>query len=485
MHPEILFRCDASPELGAGHVMRCLAFAETLSWAGWTCRFFVNSEAASVVPALAESGYPIAIVESPHGRVMPSQMTRAVVVDHYELDAEFERTLRGQGLSVIAFDDCPGRAHLCNILVDAAPGRESDHYRPCVPPTTKLLLGPEYAAIGRKWRLARFTDGARLADGPDVARILVSMGATDPQDATSRVLSALSCLHLDAQIDVVLGVGSRNLTQVEACVRDGMTLYVDPDLLTLARRADLAIGAAGLSSLERAVLGLPSLLIPMAENQIFVAHGLGRAGVSEIASRDWLDDPCILASTISALISDGARRSEMSRAAAQTVDGRGTERLLLALAGERSDAKGRHVSLRPAEKADADWVLDLQRQPETRRFAREPKEPSATEHAAWFLAVRENPDRLLAIVEREGRAVGMVRLDRDQADERTFEVSIAIHPTFHGEGVGSAALALIRTLAPGADLVATVLPGNRASAALFAAAGYWRESDDRFRSTAL
>ena len=96
----------------------------------------------------------------------------------------------------------------------------------------------------------------------------------------------------------------------------------------------------------------------------------------------------------------------------------------------------------------------------------------------------DNPEQLLTIVEADGIAVGMVRLDRVPDEAASFEISIAIDSRRHGEGNGRAALALVRRLAPGADLIATVRSENKPSLALFAAAGYRPDGHERYRSRA-
>ncbi|MGE3149760.1 MAG: GNAT family N-acetyltransferase, partial [Pseudorhodoplanes sp.] len=261
--------------------------------------------------------------------------------------------------------------------------------------------------------------------------------------------------------------------------------HVDPsDLHEIVAAADLAIGAGGTSSFERAACGLPSVLIPIADNQRFIAAAFKAAGAAKIVPAAMLDDPSALGAAIAGLAADNSQRAAMSKAAATITDGRGAQRLLVACAGIESAKDGTSLRLRLVEPSDAAWLLSLQSQPETRRFSYNPAVPSAQEHAAWFARVLENDDRLLAIAEANGERAGMVRLDRVGRDPDTFEVSIAVDQARHGRGFGKAVLALARRLAPGADFIANVLPQNRASVALFTAAGYRQESGDRYRSRA-
>lgn len=174
----------------------------------------------------------------------------------------------------------------------------------------------------------------------------------------------------------------------------------------------------------------------------------------------------------------------MSHAAAAMTDGRGAQRLLAAVVGCTRTAGGGEIALRLAETSDSDWLLELQRMPQTRRFARQATVPSAAEHTRWMEATLANPDRLLMIVVSGENQLGMLRLDRVHGDPPAYEISIAINPVWHRHGIGLATLTLARQLAPGADLLATVLSGNEASVALFEAAGYRFESPERLRSRA-
>jgi L-amino acid N-acyltransferase YncA len=95
-----------------------------------------------------------------------------------------------------------------------------------------------------------------------------------------------------------------------------------------------------------------------------------------------------------------------------------------------------------------------------------------------------DPARLLAIVEHDGVAAGMVRLDR-LPEERSlprYEVSIAVEPDCKRRGIGMAALSLARRLAPGAILEATIMPQNSASISLFSRSGFVFAGNHLYRS---
>jgi UDP-2,4-diacetamido-2,4,6-trideoxy-beta-L-altropyranose hydrolase len=462
--------------------MRCLSFAETLAWAGWSSTFAVNPEAVATVPELSRGHVAVRVVDDEEAAGSEAAHDIAVV-DSYRLDSESERTFAKDGATLIVFDDLVNRPHAADILVDPTPRRVNDDYAHLVPDGCRVFTGPQHAMVRQAWRTLRRETCARHAQDHPVRRVLISMGATDPVNVSSRVIAALAACGLDIETDVVLGHGAPHRQAVEAALTPGMTLHTDPqDFPERVAAADFVIGAPGSSSFERAVLGMPSILIPFADNQRDIGKALGADGAAEVLPVEILSDPAALGAKILALAADGERRAAMSCSAAALTDGRGPLRLLAALAGKAMARDGLRLRLRLAEPPDRDWLLELQRQPATRKFARNTAVPTPEQHATWYDGMLHDLQRLLLIVETgSARAVGFVRLDKVSDRPAAFEVSIAIDERAHGKGYGSAALTLARRIAPACDLLATVLPANAGSRALFAAAGYAQESETSFR----
>jgi UDP-2,4-diacetamido-2,4,6-trideoxy-beta-L-altropyranose hydrolase len=485
VRPIVLFRCDASPAIGGGHVMRCLALAEDMKLAGYRPVFVSTEQSACTVPALAASGAMMVPTASDSDGVTDAAAhgiadAACAVVDHYGLGADAERSLQTVARQVVVFEDIPGRAHVADILVDPTPAR-GDAYAALVPATTQLLLGPAHAMIARRWREAhRHGVGGRPGER---AKVVVSMGATDAADATGRVLDAIAHARIDAAVEVVIGSGAPHLAALRARCGDGTVLHVDPaDLPAIIASADLVVGAPGSSAFERALLGVPSLLIPVAGNQADIAAAFAAAGVAEVVPAAILTEPAELGGRIAAVLDDAPRRTAMGACARALCDGRGTQRLLCALAGTLTTGDGHAIALRLAEAGDCDWLFDLQSDPTTRRYARNPAAPTRSEHEAWLARSLADPNRMLMIASDGGVPVGMVRLDRLDDDEGgAFEVSIGIAREARGKGYGAAALALARRAVPGATLEATVLPANDASVALFLGAGYARVDETSYR----
>jgi UDP-2,4-diacetamido-2,4,6-trideoxy-beta-L-altropyranose hydrolase len=467
---DVVFRCEASPAIGMGHLMRCLSTAETLAWAGWQVAFAVSRETAAV-PALAMSGYEL--------RDSNQLSADWAVFDHYGIGVGEERAAREFAEGVAAFEDIPGRIHDADILLDPTPERQTHVYSALVPKAARILTGAAMAQIHPRWRRARANTPARRRGA--ARRIVISMGATDPSNVSSRVLTCLRESCPTVGVDVVLNSAARHLETVRAGLRAKETLHVDaPDLPTLLAQADLAIGAAGSSCFERALMGLPSIIVQLADNQGDLIGAFDHAGAAQAVSVDALDTPAVFGECIRRLAADERRLFTMSQRAAALVDGRGTQRLLAALAGEETRPTGA-VRLRLAEYADADWLFALQCQPETRRFSLNPQAPTAEEHGRWMTATINDSEKLLCIVEANGQRVGMLRLD---CATEGFTVSIAIDTLRQGQGLGGATLRLARRVVRHRDLIATVLPQNTVSCALFQSAGYLAAGPNCYRNAA-
>jgi UDP-2,4-diacetamido-2,4,6-trideoxy-beta-L-altropyranose hydrolase len=339
--PQAVIRADASEAIGGGHVVRCLALANGLADAGWSCRFAVSPGADRAVPALGASEHDIIELDGP-ASAEPAEIAQQcgapidlLIVDHYQRGAEFTTPCRSWARRVLVVDDLADRPYDANILLDQTFGRTEREYTSLVPEHCELLLGPTYALLRPSFGQLRPAALARRTGG--LRRVLVSMGNSDPHDLTSLALRAIEESGIELEVDVVLGSRSPNRAGVESQVSrlgQSIRLHLDaPDMAELMVAADLAIGACGITSWERCTLGLPTIAVVAAENQRVVAGNLAAAGAVALVG-DWSNcSQRSLVNLLRAFATEPARLSAMTGRAAAICDGAGVARVLGAIWG--------------------------------------------------------------------------------------------------------------------------------------------------------
>lgn len=307
---KIAFRTDASLQMGSGHVMRCLTLADALKAQGAECHFISRQHLGHLLAVIAARGYQVncladqvqkaqaatdnIAIEAPRLLQEPAhaawlgttwqndaQATAAIladlqpdwlVVDHYALDQRWETALRPHYQKLMVIDDLADRPHQCDLLLDQNLGRQAKDYANLVPAQCKLLIGPQYALLRPEFSALRAYSLQRRQQ-PALQNILITMGGVDQPNATGLVLQALKDCTLppDCCISVVMGLQAPWLRQVQAQAKDMPWLTeVLVNISDMAQRmadSDLAIGAAGSTSWERCHMGLPSLLVVLADNQ--------------------------------------------------------------------------------------------------------------------------------------------------------------------------------------------------------------------------
>lgn len=354
----VAFRTDASIAIGTGHVMRCLTLADALRERGAVCRFICREHPGNLIDAIRNRGYgahilpPCEHAQAPQAESLPrhaawlgcdwqtdaTQTASAMadrrhdwlVVDHYALDARWESALREKASRIFAIDDLADRPHDADLLLDQNLGRERADYTALVPAHCTVLTGPQYALLRpefAKWR--EYSLSRRKT--PRLRQILVTMGGIDAANATGAVLSALAVCDLprNARIIVVMGGSAPWLPSVrEVAQRMPWPTEVRVDIDNMAEvmaNTDLAIGAAGSTSWERCCLGLPALLVALAENQRPSAHALHAWGAALL-----LGGQEAIAPTLSphlAELSQPGALAHMTEQAAALTDGTGNRRL--------------------------------------------------------------------------------------------------------------------------------------------------------------
>lgn len=315
----ILFRCDASLNIGSGHVIRCRSLARVLRKQGAEITFLCRRQPGDLICLLEQEFRVVVLLEHPlvsceelEGRKLYaawlgcSQEQDAmqcldslsnyqlphpswVVVDHYGLDSFWETKLlsglaANTAISLLVIDDLADRPHCADILLDQNFFRDSSHdrYSDLVSEHCIQLLGPSYSLLGPEYAQLHPLIPFRT----ELRRVLVFFGGVDSMNLTSRVLDTLSNASFnDLAIDVVLGLQSNHRHEVAERVlcRPYTTLHSSlPSLAGLIARADLCIGAGGATTWERACLGLTTITVPIAQNQLICASEFSSATSSPL-----------------------------------------------------------------------------------------------------------------------------------------------------------------------------------------------------------
>lgn len=312
---QILFRCDASLSIGSGHVIRCRTLARKLQLRGAKVLFLCRRQPGDLIdqlekefPVLALSAQELTTCDGLEGRKLYeawlgcSQAKDAqdfikalaspeinspdwLVVDHYGLDASWQsQVLNGidnnSSCKLLVIDDLADRQHQADLLLDQNFfGLAKDQrYKNLVPSHCCQFLGPNYALLAPEYAQLRPLVPMRV----QLKRVLVFFGGVDHDNLTARTLKALTSKGLEhLAVDVVLGSQSQHRRAIEklAAARPNTTIHTAlPSLAGLITRADLAIGAGGATTWERACLKLPSLVVTVADNQRPFAEALNEAG---------------------------------------------------------------------------------------------------------------------------------------------------------------------------------------------------------------
>ncbi len=328
--PSILFVVDAGAAVGGGHVMRSLTLAQALATQRASVCFAAPPAVGAILAAFAPDTPQISAASSATddlSAALKSERFDAVVFDHYGL-AEPDHRLIGRNKPALVLDDLADRQLGANLVLDSGPARRAEDYDGLIPDGARLLLGPQYAPVRAEFAALRET--ALSWRGEPVRRILVSLGLTDVDAITGRVVERLRPRVSDVGIDVVLGAEAPSLPSLaKIAKRDTrIQLHIDsPHMARLTAEADIAIGAAGSSTWERCTLGLPTLMLVLADNQRAAARTLAERNAAIVLDPAASNFESAFDRALMRLTTDAALRRQLAAASAELCDGQGAPRV--------------------------------------------------------------------------------------------------------------------------------------------------------------
>lgn len=496
----VLIRVDAAMQIGSGHIMRCLTLADELKANRSRVNFVCRSVPGHMGDKISERGYQVTMLPdlteayaSGMGEFIQTgqlgvtwqqdadETIQAIgdkifdwlIVDHYGIDYRWHSRLRPFSKKIMVIDDLANRKLDCDLLLDQTYGRDKKAYLPYVFTNTQVITGSHYALLRPQFSRLRHKALARRKSCRESKRILIFMGGTDLENVTGFVLDSLASMSFRESpvIDVVLGRESPHLSVIMTQSKKyPFEINVYCDVSNMAERmliADLAVGAGGTTSWERCCLGLPTIVVQTADNQLKLIQYLDSAGVIvNLGIWSMLTVEKVKAG-VEPFLDNSRSYQQMAEKSFTISDGFGVSRVVKKLIGASSG-----VMLHLACENDCGIIYKWQTTPALREYCRNPAIPTWSEHQEWFKEVLIDVDRELYLVCMRDESVGQVRLDKISEQDDAYEISILIAPDWQGKGIAKTVLDILRKIKPHTKFMAEVLDGNNTSQKLFEAAGY-------------
>ena len=200
----------------------------------------------------------------------------------------------------------------------------------------------------------------------------------------------------------------------------------------LMAQSDWAVGAGGVSLLERCAMGLPSVTLCIAPNQTRGIDEAEASGAVIAINPETLGFEERLRQAIQVMLTSPEQLKAMSVAGRAICDAKGAARVVDVL-------QAGALTLRPAKQADAVELYGWRNAPETRRYSGDAQAITLEQHHQWLKAVLDDPERRLWIASIKSGAVGVLRFDRCLPSvDIGAEISVYRVPGQQGTGWGKA-----------------------------------------------
>jgi len=358
----VVIRVDASLRMGTGHVVRCLALAEGLRRKTFNVSFLSQRLPGNLDDQIMARGFSVRSLpvleadrlasgidsdvphaewlgidwqhDAEHAAAALSAMRPApdwLVVDHYALDKRWEDAMRPYASHLMVIDDLANRPHDCDIVLDQICIDDRHRYEGLLPSSCKKLMGSHFVLLRPEFAAARARPDfpAGFANNNLVH---VFFGTSDEHGYVIRFSRLLLDHFSDLRLRIAVGDTFVHLRQIAELGREYQgRAHWEQGVANMAehmRGCSIAVGTPGMSTWERACMGLPTAHVTNADSQVDILLSLQQDGFCEWLGRaeDITDEAFV--SGIGRFLNDEAKLAGMRDIGVASVDGRGVHRVI-------------------------------------------------------------------------------------------------------------------------------------------------------------
>lgn len=328
----IAIRADGGPNIGLGHIQRCLALSNQLQKEGMEVLFIAKRNKV-VKEKIEQKSFEVVELKDNLNLEEDSRYTIEIVktnkidiliTDSYEFDEKYLTKTKKNIKMLVSIDDLSKITFPSEIVINQNIYAKDLEYR-SLTGKTEFLLGPRYALLREE-----FTNLGERKINKKVQNILLTLGGSDLFNLTPKILNVLDRIKGDFSITVVIGHFFNNISEIENTIKKMNKkvelIYNCSQMANLMLTCDLAITGGGTTLYELAATGTPALAFCLADNQVKNIKGIAEAGtLIDIGWGDEWEEENFY-KEISELINSYLLRKKMSKSGQELVDGKGCQR---------------------------------------------------------------------------------------------------------------------------------------------------------------
>lgn len=330
----ILFRVDGYPELGLGHIMRCLSLAGRLKEKNMESTFLTKNYPEPIEEIL-NNGHNLKVV--PRGlneeeemnlvlKILKSLEPKAIITDVPYASDEYLQALADRGSFLVSIDDLGSKNFSSDIVIAGYLSCELKTYN--LSPRSKLYLGVRYLILRKEFEKAHRT---KRKIRKKANKILVSLGGADRENLALKVAQALNDSKKELEITIVQGSLYQHREKLKKFLKESkQDFFIESDVKNMAElmlSSDIAFTAGGETSYELAATGTPSINISQQQHQVINAEEEAKRGFSVNLGLGKQVSKKKILETVENLLENYELRQAMSRKGKQLIDANGAERV--------------------------------------------------------------------------------------------------------------------------------------------------------------
>lgn len=334
MKKRVVFRVDGYPELGLGHITRCLSLAERLKEKNIIPIFLIKNYPEPVKEIL-NNGYNLKVIPRKLNekeeinlvlKTLKSLEPKVIITDMPYVSDDYLKALKNTMSLLASIDDLGSKNFSSDMVIAGYLSSRLKTYN--LSPRSKLYLGVRYLILRKEFETAHRTK-RKIKEKAN--KVLVALGGADWENLTLKVAQALNDIKKELEITIVQGSLYQHREKLKTFLikskQDFLVKLNVRNMAELMLSSDIAFTAGGETSYELAATGTPSINISQQQHQVINAEEEAKKGFSVNLGLGKQVSKKKILETVENLLEDYELRQAMSRKGKQLIDAKGAGRV--------------------------------------------------------------------------------------------------------------------------------------------------------------